>query len=351
MSDAFMNAREELNPEIPDDAAAAAAEIGESEATAGPKSDAEPAHSGETFASAAQPDETHPAETLGAAPTASAHGDGAPSIDPPQLHLIPYLATAKAEAPPRPPRATRWASGVAAGLAAVLAVSAVGLYDHSRQSNLIAAKASESVSLAQTVESLKERIDAIETARSRDEMTDLRKVATEIKAERDATHDLNGALAQLTAHVDRVDHDESARLDKLADRIDHDSSARLAELAARIDKLEKRAPAAVVAAVTPTPMATPAPKPAASPIAVKPDPLVSNETTGSIDKPKSTLRGYWLLDVQGDYALVGGRDGPQQVGPGDFLPGAGRVLRIERRGRDWVVITTAGLIAGDQSRF
>ncbi len=50
-------------------------------------------------------------------------------------------------------------------------------YDHARQSSLLAAKAEESRSLAQTVKALKDRIDAIEVARTRDESADLRKVA------------------------------------------------------------------------------------------------------------------------------------------------------------------------------
>ena len=29
-----------------------------------------------------------------------------------------------------------------------------------------------------------------------------------------------------------------------------------------------------------------------------------------------------------------------------MIPGAGRVLRIERQGGDWVVVTTLGVIAG-----
>jgi hypothetical protein len=33
------------------------------------------------------------------------------------------------------------------------------------------------------------------------------------------------------------------------------------------------------------------------------------------------------------------------------LPGIGRIQRIERRGRDWVVVTSAGVIAGDQPPF
>jgi hypothetical protein len=297
-----------------------------------------------------------PGETLGSAQSMNESGADAPEIEPTHLNLIPYLASSQAEAKgPAGPSMTRWLSPVAAGLALVAAMTAVGFYDHARQAGVIAAKAQESADLAQSVKSLKDRLDAIEATRSRDETADFRKIAAEIKAQRDAAHDLSGALTQLTARVDRVDHDQNGRLDKLADRIDHDSSARMADLAARIEKLEKR-PAPVVAAITPPP--APTPTPAAKPVAAsspaptpmaKPETLVSNETTGSIDKSHQTLRNYWLLDVQGNYALVGGRDGPQQVTAGDFLPGAGRVLRIERHGRDWVVVTSSGQIASDDS--
>ncbi len=332
-----MNAHEETNPENRNDATASSNEAA-----------TRPATGAETSA--------HPAEKLGSAQSSGQSG-AAPKVEPPRLNLIPYLASPEAEAKgPPAPSMVRWVSGLAAGLALLAAVTAVGLYDHARQSGLLAAKAEESASLAQNVKSLKERLDAVEAARSRDESGDLRKIAAEIKAQRDATHDLNTALAQLTARADRVDHDQNARLDKLAERIDHDSSARLAELAARIDKIDKieKRPAPVVAAVAPppAPAPTPAPKVASATPTPKPEALVSDETTGSIDKSRQMLRNYWLLDVQGGYALVGGRTGPQQVGPGDFLPGAGRVLRVERRGRDWVLVTSGGLIASaDQPRF
>lgn len=287
-------------------------------------------------------------KSAGPAPAAARAGDEAPRIEPPRLELVPFAAPAPSKADDGATASARWrwSIGLAAGLALLSAVAAAGLYDHARQSSLLAAKAEESRGLAQTVKALKDRIDVIEAARSRDETADLRKVAAEMKAESGATRDLSGTLAQLTARVDRVDHDQSARLDKLADRIDHDSTARIADLAARLDKLEKRPPAVVAAAPTPP---TPSPKQVA--LAAKPDAVISNETTGSIDKPRAPLRGYWLVEAQDGFAVVDGRDGPQQVVPGDILPGAGRVLRIERRGHDWVVVTSAGIIAGDQPRF
>jgi len=323
-----MNAHEELNPDRP------------------PQADAEPAEPAASDDGRAEKP-ANAAESLEAAPTAGEAGEAKPTIEPPRLHLIPYAGPARAEAAGGATAVAKWASGLAAGVALIVAVTGVGLYDHARQSSLLAVKAEESRGLADTVQTLKDRIDAIETARAREDTAELRKVAAELKTQSAAAHDVNGALAQLTARVDRVDHDQSARLDKLADRFDHDSTARIADLATRLDKLEKK-PAAAVVAAAPTPPAQTA-RPAVA--AARPDPGVSNEITGSIEKPQAPLRGYFVLEAQDGVAIVDGRDGPRQVTPGDFLPGAGRVQRIERRGREWVVVTSAGFIAADPSRF
>jgi len=264
-------------------------------------------------------------------------GDPAPSVDPPRLELLPYALTDRA--PPRAglSRAVVWASSLAAGLALIAGVAAAALYDHARETNLIAAKSEETRSLAQTVKTLKDRIDAIEAARAHDEGADMRKIAAEMKGESAGVRDLSANLGQTNARIDKLERDHGARLDKLADRFDHETAGKLADLSGRLDKVEKRPVAA--APVAPAPPAKPVPAAA----------MVSNETTGSIDRPK--LRGYWLVEADEGYAVIDGRDGPQQVAPGDVLPGIGRVQRIERRGRDWVVVTSAGVIAGDQPAF
>ena len=264
-------------------------------------------------------------------------GGSAPSVDPPRLELLPYALTDRA--PPRAglSRAVVWASSLAAGLALIAGVAAAALYDHARETNLIAAKSEETRSLAQTVKTLKDRIDAIEAARAHDEGADMRKIAAEMKGESAGVHELSANLGQTNARIDKLERDHGARLDKLADRFDHETAGTLADLSGRLDKLEKRPVAA--APVAPAPPAKPVPAAA----------MVSNETTGSIDRPK--LRGYWLVEADEGYAVIDGRDGPQQVAPGDVLPGIGRVQRIERRGRDWVVVTSAGVIAGDQPAF
>jgi signal transduction protein with GAF and PtsI domain len=257
----------------------------------------------------------------------------APNVEPPRLELLPYALADQAKRAGLA-KAIAWGSALAAALALIAGVAAFGLYDHARQANLIAAKTEETDGLSQTIKGLEKRIDAIETARAHDETADMRKVAVEMKTEGAAGRELTAQLTQANARIDKLDHDHSARLDKLTDRLDHESAGKFADLSARLDKLEKHP---VVAAVTPAKPAAPLAQP------------VSDETTGSIERPR--LRGFWLVEAQDGYAVIDGRDGPQQVVPGDILSGVGRVQRIERRGADWVVVTSAGVIAGDQSPF
>ncbi len=73
------------------------------------------------------------------------------------------------------------------------------------------------------------------------------------------------------------------------------------------------------------------------------------DKTSSIERSKPLLRGFVVLDARDDVALVGGRYGEREVRQGDFLPGAGRVERIELGGNGWVVTTSGGLIASAES--
>lgn len=195
--------------------------------------------------------------------------------------------------------------------------------------------------LAQRLDAMSARLEAVEATRTRDELANLRKVLTEIKAGATSSKEAAGAVTQLAARVDKLEKEQGARLDKLGDRIDHDTAARLAEVTARLEKLEAKAPLAVAAVPSP-PL-----KPQAKADTPKAEPAVSNETTGSLEKPKPRLRGFYLAEIHNGYAMIDSPDGEFNVGPGDTVPGGGRVLRIERRGRDWVVVTTQGTIASE----
>lgn len=223
----------------------------------------------------------------------------------------------------------RPAVAVAALTLAGVIVATAGLvtYDHYRQSALLAARAHENAELAQTVTTLNDRLKAVENAKGRDELADLRRSLGDLKGATASSRELSAAIAQLSQRVEKLDREQGAKIDKLGERVSRESTVRAAELAARVEKLEKK----------------PQPSPAA-PKPPKVGPNVSMEETGSIGRPRPVLSGYVVLGAQGDMALIGGQYGQRAVRPGDILPGAGRVERIERDGPDWVVVTDQGLI-------
>ena len=236
-------------------------------------------------------------------------------------------------------------AAAAAALAVVVAVAGALLLEDRQQANALAEQAREqareNASLAHTLKSLKVRLDAIDTAVSSADLADLRQSIGEIKSTVVSTREISGALAQLSQRVDKLDRDESAKVDKLTERVDHGASALTTGLSIRIDKLEQKI------AAPPPPLTQ-----AAQPIGQAKQPPtrpkfgnVSMDTTSSIERPRPLLRGYVVLDARDDVALVGGRYGQREVRQGDFLPGAGRVERIELRGEGWVVMTSEGLIA------
>lgn len=200
-----------------------------------------------------------------------------------------------------------------------------------RQTHLLAQRTRENAQLAQTVSALNARLQAIESTKGRDELVELRRSVADIKTATATSRELSSAIAQLTQRVEKLDREQGAKLDKLGERVDHETTTRTAELSARLEKLEKK----------PAPPATP-PSPPPPP---KFGANVSMDPTGSIDRPRPVLRGYVVLGAQGDVALVGGRYGERAVRRGDFLPGAGRIERVERQGPNWVVVTEQGLIA------
>jgi hypothetical protein len=247
----------------------------------------------------------------------------------------PWPARPKVSARPR----LAWAAAGAA--AAVLAGGALWAFElHRSQASLLAEQAHETQVLTKTIDDLGARLSAMESAKSRDQLLELRRSVGEIRSSVASSRDLSGALAQLAQRVEKLDREESAQVDKLNERVDRETGAQAAELAARIDKLEK----ITVAMAAPALANPPSPPQKQPPSPPKMGPNVSMETTGSIDRPRPLLRGYIVLGARDNVALVGGRYGERAVRPGDFLPGAGRVERIAREGGAWAVVTDQGLI-------
>ena len=279
------------------------------------------------------------------------HTSRDPSPRTPSRELVPVVLPPRAkfaaepQAPPPPDRlsSSRFALAAAAAVAVVVAVAGALVWEDRQQTSILAERASETESLAQTVRSLRVRLDAIDAAKSRDDLADLRRSVGDMKTSVVSAREFNSALAMISQRVDKLDSEESAKVSKLSERMDHEGSTLTAELSGRVDKLEKK----IVAPISPPPQVAQAEQP---PVPPKLTGNVSMETTGSIERPRPLLRGYIVLDARSDVALIGGRFGEQEVRRGDFLPGAGRVERIEFRGGRWTVLTSEGVIVAADFR-
>jgi hypothetical protein len=309
----------------------------------------------------------------------------APRIEPPRATLIPFVA-------PQPqPQSSgsrlgafgrfatdrRFQTGAAAACLAFVAVVAGGA-----TLKEAADAQGESQRLAQAVSAINARIEALEAAKPRDEAAEFRKAVNEARGGLATSRDLSANIAQMNARLDRMEHEQQARLDKLGEHLEHDAAGRSAEaqargadvaarldqleksdvtarldrlekadFASRIDKLEKADVAARIDKMEKK-IATQsaAAQPAAAPLPPQKETSVaqgvSNEVTGSIEKPRPTdpIHGWYLVEIRNGSAIVENRQGLRQIAPGDSLAGAGKVERFERRGREWVVVTDQGVI-------
>ncbi|HEY8137569.1 MAG TPA: hypothetical protein VIF61_06990 [Methylocystis sp.] len=235
-----------------------------------------------------------------------------------------------------------------------------------------------------------------EAADSRGDTNAARKLAAD-EAERGDIRALREEIRALQAKLDSLDKRSDApergtleaKLNSLDRKIEanHVDAANVAvQIAARLEKNDKsmeRLEAAISAnssvpatanndakgGVKPAPKVA-APAPAAAISAKSPVPsTASNDAKGSVKPaakvavpaPAATTGGanvkaadaarptgdYTVREVQDGIALVQGRAGGlYEVGPGDRLPGAGRVLAVEKIGQKWVVVTESGRIDG-----
>jgi hypothetical protein len=144
---------------------------------------------------------------------------------------------------------------------------------------------------------------------------------------------------------ERVALDASARLVKVAeqlDRIEREPAKAAGSLTERLERIERQVIAtANTVASAPVPVAAAAK--AATPI---PDPT----QTASLPKPdprQTRIEGWVLLEVYDGAALVESRNKVHEVALGQTLPGVGKVLAIEKRGKAWMVVTDKGFIGAE----
>lgn len=305
------------------------------------KSEAAPAEATATSAPAAEP--------IPAPPAAAGPPNKASRLLEVKRRTVPKLVrTAKAayesSGPWQRPAVATAAIMVAAGLGYAGGVSAGKRGD----GDLAAQRVSEAASdIRQSRE---------ETMRLAAEMKYTRVAVDALKGERDRARADLGRQAQLSERVEKTTSEAAGRIGKLAEQLDRIEKtqrdpARIASLMDRLDRIERQMQTASLAPQAGAP--TPPPKPVAAGA-----PLPDVATTGSLQDPKPPakpvetdhrkiqLEGYVLRDIEDGLALIEGRNGRYfEVSPGMSLPGLGRVEAIERRGRQWVVVTPKGFIA------
>ena len=189
-------------------------------------------------------------------------------------------------------------------------------------------------------------------------------------------------MGLLSAKIEKLDRDPTPKLAEISarlDKLDRDPSPKLVEISSRIERIERQVSSNEQAGSIPTPVplpvarsvAVPSPAPpvvvAAAMISApssKSDPArveVAKADSTKIDAARSDVAakpdlpvkpaivdGWMLRDVYGGVALVEGRAGGlREVAPGEYVQGVGEIRSIERRGRNWVVVTSRGIIQSD----
>ncbi|WP_131117083.1 hypothetical protein [Lichenihabitans psoromatis] len=309
--------------------------------------------------------------------------------------LIPFVP-ATATAP-----VFRFHHGVwAAGFLLAIGAGAFGVQSirSSAASSMMAQKAADPDATAQVLHRLQDEIgrlkgsvDTLRTtadaSKQEDTIRGLKKSVEGLRQEIEQSRANDGAtLAQLSSKLDKPERDPSQKLAEIMARLDKldrdpkdktpDASQKLADVTNRLDRIERQ-----VASPTPTgtiPVAPPprpvtAPQRTAStaqaaaayvPLPTKQDSVVSSTKSQATKTPPKpdvsvvaandpralpmkppTVDGWVVRDVYDGLALVEARRGGlREIAPGEFLPGAGEIRSIERRGRSWVVLTSRGVI-------
>lgn len=272
-----------------------------------------------------------------------------------------------------------WAAGLVLALGAGgLGLEVIHTARHAGVKVVQQADATEKLQrLQDEISRLKGSIDTLrasaDSAKPDEPLRGLKKSVDGLRQEIEQIKTNNGAtLAQLASKLDKTDHDPSqkladimARLDKL-DRDPKDkadgANQKLADVATRLDRMERQVSSqtptgslpplpvkvAVPAPAVPAPIAAlvPAPMPPTKPAAkIEVSAVAAADPKPAPARP-ATVDGWVLRDVYDGMALVEARRGGlREIAPGEYLPGAGEVRSIERRGRSWVVMTSRGVIA------
>lgn len=200
-----------------------------------------------------------------------------------------------------------------------------------------------------------------ETARLGADIAQLHQVLADLRAATDTARKEAGsrssALGERLAQLDKNLITKSAALSERIEQGEREQSGRMTNLAAQLERRASVAASAVKSEPTQTgslaeTRAADAKVAEAKAIDAKGSETKGSEAKGSEAKPKSVaaekpavIDGWAVRDVyDGAAILENKRRRIVEVGPGDMLPGIGRVEGVERRGREWVVVTRQGLV-------
>ncbi|MGH1572108.1 hypothetical protein ACRAWG_17230 [Methylobacterium sp. P31] len=198
-----------------------------------------------------------------------------------------------------------------------------------------------------------------ETARLGGDIAQLHKVLADLRASTDtARKDANArssALGERLAQLDKNLNAKTAALGERLEQVEREQNARIAALATQLD----RRAAAPAAKAEPTQTGSlPESRSADAKISetkiadakvtearlIEPKPADAKLKSSATEKP-AIIDAWALRDIyDGTAILEDRRRHLVEVAPGDILPGVGRVEGVERRGREWVVVTRQGLV-------
>lgn len=181
----------------------------------------------------------------------------------------------------------------------------------------------------------------------------VQKMAGDIHALQASLESLRGKVSQsakmsssadgFAARLDAVKSETSAAIAAMAvklDRVQRDPDAKLSQVTDRLDRLERKLAAPSADSKATLTSAGPTPKTPQ----LTPDPARIPQENGDAARKPHLITNWVVRDVYGGMALLESARGTIEVVPGEIIPGAGRVMAIERRGPGWIVITSKGLV-------
>lgn len=196
-----------------------------------------------------------------------------------------------------------------------------------------------------------------ETARLGSDIAQLHQVLADLRASTDTARKeastRSSALGERLAQLDKNLTAKTAALGERLEQVEREQSARIASLASQVERR-----AATVVKPEPTQTGSLAETRGVEPKVTEPkitdtkiteaklsDAKPADVKKASVSDKPPVIDAWAVREVYDGMAILENRRHRLlEIGPGEILPGFGRVEGVERRGRDWVVVTRQGLV-------